>query len=66
MLVTINDFFVLMYLKRKINYKKLVYLINYYSHYKDFNKFKRKMPKNIDDIYKTKNYVYEKLINSGI
>ena len=65
-LITINDFFVLMYLKRKINYKKLVYLINYYSHYKDFNKFKRKMPKNIDDIYKTKNYVYEKLINSGI
>ncbi len=65
-LITINDFFVSMYLKKKINYKKLVYLINYYSHYKVFHKFKRKLPKNVDDIYKTKNYVYEKLINSGI
>ena len=65
-LISINDFFVSVYLKKKINYKKLVNLINYYSHNKIFHKFKRKIPKNVNDIYKTKNYVYEKLSNSGI
>ncbi len=65
-LISINDFFVSDFLKRKINYKKLVNLINYHSHNKIFHKFKRKIPKNVNDIYKTKDYVYEKLSNSGI
>ena len=65
-LISINDFFESVYLKKKINYKKIVNLINYYSHNKIFHKFKRKIPKNVNDIYKTKNYVYEKLSNSGI
>ena len=65
-LISINDFFVSVYLKKKINYKKLVNLINYHSHSKIFSKFKRKVPRNVNDIYKTKNYVYEKLVNSGI
>ncbi len=65
-LISINDFFVSFYLTKKINYKKLVNLINYYSQDKIFRQFKRKIPKNVNDIYKTKNYVYEKLSNSGI
>ena len=65
-LISINDYFVSIYLKKKIDYKKLIFLINYYSYNKIFHKFKRKLPKNVNDIYETKNYVYEKLINSGI
>ena len=37
-LISINDFFVSDFLKRKINYKKLVNLINYHSHNKIFHK----------------------------
>ena len=65
-LVSVNDFFVSIYLKKKIDYKKLVYLIYFYSNNKIFHKFKKKVPKNVNDIYKTKNFVYEKLSNWGI
>ena len=65
-LISINDFFVSMYLKKKINYERLIYLINYYANNKIFHKFKKKNPKNVIDIYKTRNYVCAKLNNSDI
>ena len=65
-LVTINDYFVSLFIKKKINYKELINLINYNAHNKIFLKFRKKVPKNILDIHKTRNYVYSKLYNSGI
>ena len=55
-----------MFIKKKINYKELINLINYNAHNKIFLKFRKKVPKNIRDIQKTRNYVYSKLHNSGI
>ena len=65
-LITINDYFVSIFLKKKINYQQLVNYINFYANNKIFDKFKKSSPKNINDIYKTRDYVNEKLINSGI
>ena len=65
-LISINDFFVSMYLKKKIDYRTLIKLINYYANNKIFQNFKKKKPTNADDIYKTRNYVYAKLRNSDI
>tara|TARA_B100000035_G_scaffold101755_1_gene86285 strand:+ start:1187 stop:2353 length:1167 start_codon:yes stop_codon:yes gene_type:complete len=65
-LVTINDYFVSAYLKKKINYKQLIKLIKKYSHLIKFTKFKKNTPKSINDIYKTRKYVNEILSNSGI
>jgi 1-deoxy-D-xylulose-5-phosphate reductoisomerase len=44
-LVTINDFFVSIFLKELINYQKLIYYINLYSQMKIFNKFKKILQK---------------------
>jgi len=65
-LVTINDYFVLAFLKKKINFIKLIDLIKFYSNSNVFNKFKRITPKNLHDIYKTRKFVNEILHNSGI
>ena len=65
-LITINDYFVSLFVKKKINYKELIKLINYNAHNKIFLKFRKKEPKTIRDIHKTRNYVYSKLHNSGI
>ena len=65
-LITINDYFVSLFIKEKISYKDLINLIDYNAHNKIFLKFKKKTPKNIQDIYKIRNYVYSKLNNSGI
>ena len=65
-LITINDYFVTMFIKKKINYKQLIDLINSNAHNKVFLKFRKKMPKNIQEIHKIRNYVYSKLDNSGI
>lgn len=65
-LITINDYFVSIYLKKKINYIELLYLINLYARKKIFRRFKAIAPKNIHDIYQTKNYVNEILANSVI
>ena len=65
-LITINDYFVSIYLKKKIDYIKLLYLINFYARKKIFRRFKAIAPKNIHDIYQTKNYVNEILANSVI
>mgnify|MGYP005994668751 CR=1 FL=1 len=65
-LISINDYFVSMFLKKKITYKELINSINSYAHNKFFLKFRKKTPKNIHDIQKIRNYVYSKLNNSGI
>ena len=65
-LITINDYFVSMFIKKKISYIELIDLINFNAHNKIFLKFRKKTPKNISDIQKTRNYVYSKLDNSGI
>jgi 1-deoxy-D-xylulose-5-phosphate reductoisomerase len=65
-IVSVNDFFVSIYLKNLINFKELIYLINYHINKKIFQKFKTKIPKNIDDVYQTKNFVYTKLENWSI
>ena len=65
-LISINDFFVSLYLEKKINYLQLIKLINYYSSKKIFYHLKRLKAKKVDDIIKTRYYVYEKLRNYSI
>jgi 1-deoxy-D-xylulose-5-phosphate reductoisomerase len=65
-LISINDYFVSMFLKKKITYKELINSINSHAHNKFFLKLRKKTPKNIHDIQKIRNYVYSKLNNSGI
>ena len=65
-LVAINDYFVSMFIQKKISYKDLINSINNNAYNKIFLKLRKKTPKNIQDIYKTRNYVYSKLDNSGI
>ena len=65
-LITINDYFVTKFIKKKINYNQLIKLIYYYAHSRIFLKLRKKTPKNIREIYKIRNYVYSKLDNSGI
>ena len=65
-LVAINDYFVSMFIQKKISYKELINSINNNAYNKIFLKLRKKTPKNIQDIYKTRNYVYSKLDNSGI
>ena len=65
-LISINDYFVLKFLKKKIKYKKLIELINNYAHNKNFTKFRKISAKNAKDIYKTRDYVHLKLDTLGI
>ncbi len=65
-LVTINDYFVLKFLENKINFKRLISLICKYSNHSHFTKFKKLPVKNIQDIYKTREYVSLKLDLLGI
>lgn len=65
-LITINDYFVSFFLKKVINYKELINYIEFYAQNKIFHKFKKITPKNLNDIYQTRNYVNEKLNNLGI
>ena len=65
-LVTLNDNLVLKYLKQKIDFKKLINLIIKISNLKEFQKFKKIKPKNINDIYSLRNYVSSKLDSLGI
>jgi len=65
-LVTINDYFVSAFLDEKIKYVDLIKYINLFMRKKCFMKFKKIHPKSINDIYKTRDYVNEKLLNSGI
>jgi 1-deoxy-D-xylulose-5-phosphate reductoisomerase len=65
-LVTINDYFVFKFLENKINFKRLIYLICKYSNHMNFTKLKKIPVKNINDIYKTREYVSYKLDILGI
>ena len=65
-LITINDYLVFKFLDKKINFKKLIDLINRISNLSEFQKFKKIKPKNIDDIYQLRDYVSLKLDRLGI
>ena len=65
-LITINDYLVFKFLEKKINFQKLIKLIERISNLREFQKFKKIKPKNIDDIYKLRDYVSLKLDSFGI
>ena len=60
-LVTINDYLVFKFLNKKINFQELIDLIIKISNFKEFQKFKKIKPKNVDDIYRLRDYVSLKL-----
>ena len=65
-LITTNDYLVLKFLEKKINFQKLIKLIDRISNFKEFQKYKKIKPKSIDDIYELRDYVSLKLDNLGI
>ncbi len=65
-LITINDFFVHKFLSKRINFEKLIHLINKFSKIREFQKFKKIKPKNIKEIYNLQNYVSLKMKSLGI
>ncbi len=65
-LITINDYLVFKFLEKKINFKKLIYLINKITKLKEFQKYKKIKPKNIEDIYRLRGHVGSKLDSLGI
>ncbi len=65
-LITVNDHFVYKFLENKINFKKLMYLINKFVNLKEFLKYKKIRPKRITDIYKLRDYVSLKLSQLSI
>ena len=65
-LITINDYLVHKFLQKKISFQRLMTLIEKFSNLKEFNKFKRIKPKNIDDIYRLRDYVSLKIESLGI
>ncbi len=65
-LITINDYLVFKFLEKKISFQKLIKLIDRISNLREFQKFKKIKPKNIDDIYQLRNYVSLKLDSLGI
>ena len=65
-LISLNDYFVFKFLEKKINFKELVTFINKASKLREFQKFKRIKPKNIDDIYRVRDYVSFKMDSFSI
>ena len=65
-LITVNDYLVFKFLKSRINFKRLIDLIIKTSNLKEFQKFKKIKPKNVNDIYSLRNYVSSKLDSLGI
>ena len=65
-LITINDFLVLKFLENRINFKKLIFLINKISNLEEFQKFKKIKPKNLKDIYHLRDYVSSKMNSLAI
>jgi 1-deoxy-D-xylulose-5-phosphate reductoisomerase len=65
-LITINDYFVSKFLLNKINYKKMINLINKHAHNRSLLKLRNTTVKNIEDIYKIRDYVSLKLDTFGI
>ena len=65
-LITINDYFVYKFLKKEINFERMIFLINKYVNFKKFQKYKKIKPKNVKDIYRLRDYVSSKLDSLGI
>ena len=65
-LVTVNDYFVYMFLKNKISFNKLNTLILKIINLNEFVKYKKIRPKKIEDIYKLRDYVSLKLSRLSI
>ena len=65
-LITINDHLVFRFLNKKINFQELMTLIDKFSRLKEFKRFKKIKPKNIDDIYQLRDYVSLKISSLGI
>ena len=65
-LITINDYFVYKFLNKKINFEKMIFMINKISNIKEFQKFKKIKPKNIKEIYNLRDYVSFKIKSLGI
>ena len=65
-LITINDYLVLKYLAKEMNFNKLIKSIGKISKLKEFQKYKKIKPKNIDDIYRLRKYVSSKMNSFSI
>ena len=65
-LISINDYFVFKFLENKIKFTQLIEFIYKYSNHSDFTKFKKNPVKNVNEIYKIRNYVSLKLDTLGI
>ncbi len=65
-LITVNDYLVYKFLDKKMNFKKLIYLIIKIIKLKEFQKYKKIKPKNIEDIYRLRGHVGSKLETLGI
>ena len=65
-IITINDYLVLKFLEKRINFKRLTNLIDKISKLTEFQKFKKIKPKNVNDIYRLRDYVSSKMDSLGI
>ena len=65
-LITVNDYLVFKFLNKQIDYKKLITLIDKITNFKEFVKYKKIKPKNVDDIYRLRGYVSSKMDSLGI
>ena len=65
-LISINDYFVLKFLEKKIGFTQLTKLIYKYANHRNFTKYKKNSIKNVNEIYKIRNYVSLKLDTLGI
>ncbi len=65
-LISINDYLVLKFLKKKISFQKLIKLIVKLSNLKEFQKYKKIKPNNIHQIYKLRDYVSLKINSFSI
>ena len=65
-LVVVNDFFVTKYLNNEIKYHEMIKSIYKYCNYKKFLEYRKIRYKNVEDIYKLRDYVRLKLTNLGV
>tara|TARA_A100000164_G_scaffold378398_1_gene419894 strand:+ start:3532 stop:4698 length:1167 start_codon:yes stop_codon:yes gene_type:complete len=65
-LITVNDYLVYKFLDNKISFQKLITLIAKISNLREFQKFKKIKPKNVEDIYRLRDYVSLKMDSLGI
>ncbi len=65
-LITVNDYFVYKFLKKDISFEKMIFLINKFVNFKKFQKYKKIKPKNVEDIYRLRDYVSSKMNSFSI